>query len=122
MDTALGINNEGLLVYNYDKEDTDYQAGAYIFNGQDSVFWVNVRKAFADELSAMYNTLRSGGSEDRVQWSYENIEKRYEEHQAVWPENLFNEDSYEKYLYPYIYNKDATYLGMAQGSKEQQRK
>lgn len=38
MDTGLGINNEGLLVYDFDKEDTDTQEGAYIFNGQDSVF------------------------------------------------------------------------------------
>ena len=46
MDTALGINNEGLLVFNYDKEDTDHQEGANIYNGQESTFWNNLRDAY----------------------------------------------------------------------------
>ena len=62
MDTALGINNEGLLVYNYDREDTDLQEGAYIFNGQTSTFWNNVRDAFPTELRAMYESLRAAAS------------------------------------------------------------
>ena len=65
MDTALGINNEGLLVYSYDKEDTDTQDGAYIFNGQDSTFWMNLRDAFTDELKEMYNVLRATSEGDR---------------------------------------------------------
>lgn len=121
MDTALGINNEGLLVYNYDKEDTDLQEGMYIFNGQDSAFWQNVRDAFTTELFAMYSDLRSNNV-DREIWSFDVAEKYFEDHQAIWSENIFNEDAYTKYLEPYILNKDATYLGMAQGSKMQQRR
>ena len=82
MDTGLGINNEGLLVYDFDKEDTDTQEGAYIFNGQDSVFWMNVRDSFSSELKNMYNTLRTS-SADRVAWSFDTIEKYYSDHQAV---------------------------------------
>ena len=38
-DTAIGINNEGSLVFSYNLEDTDQTAGgADIFNGQQSVF------------------------------------------------------------------------------------
>jgi hypothetical protein len=37
MDTALGINNMGELVFDYNLEDTDYLDGSAIFNGQDSV-------------------------------------------------------------------------------------
>jgi len=123
MDTALGINNEGLLVFNYDKEDTDLQEGAYIYNGQDSVFWNNVRDAFQPELKAMYEQLRSNGAGDGAPvWSFDTIEKYYQDHQAKWSESIFNEDAYTKYLYPYIYNQDATYLGMAQGSKAEQRR
>ena len=122
MDTALGINNEGLLVFNYDKEDTDLQEGAFIFNGQDSVFWQNVRDAFPKELKTMYNELRAASGSDKVAWSYDLVEKYFEDHQAYWSENIFNEDAYVKYLEPYINDQDATYIGMCQGSKEQQRK
>lgn len=38
MDTAIGTNNEGLLVFDYDAEDTDIVDGAYVYNGQKSVF------------------------------------------------------------------------------------
>jgi hypothetical protein len=66
MDTALGINNEGLLVYNYDREDTDLQEGAFIFNGQDSTFWMNVRDAFPEELRKMYEDMRTANGADVV--------------------------------------------------------
>lgn len=46
----------------------------------------------------------------------------FEDHQAYWSASIFNEDSYTKYLEPLIKNNDATYLGMAQGSKSEQRK
>ena len=122
MDTALGINNEGLLVFNYDREDTDLQEGAFIYNGQDSVFWNNVRDAFPSELRAMYERLRTVNSSGSVGWSYDLAEKYFDDHQAVWSETIFNEDAYTKYLEPYVNNQDATYLGMAQGSKAEQRK
>lgn len=46
----------------------------------------------------------------------------FEDHQAKWSASIFNEDAYVKYLTPLLNDEDATYLGMAQGSKEQQRK
>ena len=40
MDTAIGINNEGSLVFSYNLEDTDHlPGGADVFNGQQSVLW-----------------------------------------------------------------------------------
>lgn len=117
MDTALGINNEGLLVFDYDAEDTDLVNGAYVFNGQDSTFWNNIRMAFPDELNAMYVQLRTNA------WSFDSIEKYFEDHQSYWSENIFNEDSYFKYIVPLINElKTDFYLGMCQGSKEQQRR
>jgi hypothetical protein len=78
MDTALGINNEGLLVFNYDKEDTDHQEGGLnVFNGQDSLMWTNVRDAFAGEIGSMYTKLRTGKF-----ISFDLIEKAFEEHQG----------------------------------------
>ena len=122
MDTALGTNNEGSLVFGYSLEDTDHLAGADIFNGQDSVLWCNVRDAFPAEIVSMYQTLRSAGI-----LSYANVQRRFEEHQDKWPEAIFNEDAYFKYIAP-LTNPDAgkeptdVYLPMLQGSKAEQRK
>lgn len=116
-DTGLGINNEGSLVFGYELEDIDQVAGADVYNGQHSVLWTNLRQAYQDEIKAMYQTLRSTGK-----LSYEDTERRFEEHQAKWPEAVFNEDSYFKYLAPLIDDNSAAYLSMLQGSKAEQRK
>ena len=117
-DTAIGINNEGSLVFSYNLEDTDQtQGGADVFNGQESVLWKNVRAAFAKELAAMYRTLRSTGA-----LSYAKVEQMFEEHQEKWGEAVFNEDAYFKYLKPLIEDGDGAYLSMLQGSKAEQRK
>lgn len=116
-DTAIGINNEGALVFDYSLEDTDVTpTGAEVYNGQDSVLWNNVRMAFASELAEMYKTLRSTGV-----LSYDKVEKMFEDHQSKWPENIFNEDAWFKYILPLV--EDGTnYLDMFQGSKAEQRK
>lgn len=116
MDTAIGINNEGQLVFDYDLEDTDTVGGNNVFNGQDSVLWCNVRDAFSDDIAAMYRTLRSGEL-----FNYAHVVQRYAAHQAVWPEAVWNEDSWEKYLEPLENDNDAAYLTMLQGSKASQR-
>ena len=123
MDTALGINNEGLLVFDYDTEDTDIVNGGYVYNGQTSAFWCNVRDAFKSELQSMYTQLRAGNATNqKVAWDFSKIEQYYSDHQKVWSANIFNEDSYVKYLEPLELNADASYLGMLQGSKEEQRR
>ena len=38
MDTALGINNEGQLVFDYNLEDTDTSSHAMIYNGKDKLY------------------------------------------------------------------------------------
>lgn len=116
-DTAIGINNEGSLVFSYELEDIDQVAGADVFNGQNSVLWVNLRQAYQEEIKAMYQQLRSTGA-----LSYEATERQFEEHQAKWPEAIFNEDAYFKYLQPLIEDNSAAYLSMLQGSKAEQRK
>lgn len=117
MDTAIGINNEGALVFDYSLEDIDKVEGANVFNGQESVLWVNVRAAFHDEIAALYQTLRSGGK-----LSYAAVEQQFEDHQAKWPEAIYNEDAWYKYLAPLVEKGNAAYLSMLQGSKAEQRK
>ena len=116
MDTALGINNEGALVFEYDLEDTDTIGGEDVFNGQASVLWCNVRDAFYDDIKEMYAELRGGSL-----FTYDEIIKRFADHQAIWPEVIWNEDAWEKYLEPLVNDKDGSYLTMLQGSKASQR-
>lgn len=117
-DTAIGTNNEGALVFSYELEDIDQTAsGADVFNGQQSTLWVNLRQAFFPQIQAMYQQLRSTGA-----LSYADTEQRFEEHQNKWPEAIFNEDSYFKYLQPLVDDNSAAYLSMLQGSKAEQRK
>jgi hypothetical protein len=70
---------------------------------------------FSGEIAAMYAEMRLSKL-----ISYEEVEKRFEEHQGKWSENLFNEDAKNKYIAP-LANGD-NYLEMLQGSKAQQRK
>ena len=137
MDTAIGTNNSGVLMFGYSLEDTDTVSAvisgeggsnAPVFNAQDSVLWVNVRDAFRSEIMTLYRTLRASGD-----WSYQAIENRYEAHQSAWSEAIFNEDARTKYLIPLInpvtVDEDTgelirtdRYLTMLQGSKAEQRK
>ena len=122
MDTALGINNEGQLVFDYDLEDTDQVGGYDVYNAQGSVLWCNVRDAFPDELAEMYNDLRNATTATgETLFSYETVLKRFNEHQDAWPEAVWNEDAYEKYLAPLFDDNDASYLAMLQGNKASQR-
>lgn len=122
MDTGLGTNNEGTLTYGYSLEDSDTISGANVFNGQDSVMWCNLRDTKRAAIVQMYQTLRSSGG-----LSLSAIEARYEAAQEAWPEAVWNEDAYAKYIEPLVNpegGKEPTdfYLPMCQGSKEQQRK
>ena len=138
MDTAIGTNNSGVLMFGYYHESTDTVSSIIsggdsggkqtpVFNAQDSVLWSNFRDSFRPEIVSMYSSLRSST------WSYKVVEGMYENHQAKWPEAIFNEDAYIKYIYPVDhavivdpatgnYTKTTVYLTMLQGSKEQQRK
>lgn len=116
-DTAIGINNEGELKFGYELEDIDIIDDSFVFNGQDSVIYVNLRECFADEIAAMYKELRAGNI-----FNYNTINSRFEEHQRVWGEAIFNEDARFKYIDPLINDNNSTYLVMCQGSKAEQRK
>lgn len=132
MDTGIGINNEGLLVFNYSLEDTEGlrgdevvkhtdPTGVPVFNGASSVFWNNFREQFQDAIQADYQTLRSGAFRYLDPNGGDSVEKRYEDHQKMWPAAIFNEDAYYKYIKPLLETGENR-LGMCLGSKEQQRK
>ena len=114
-DTAIGINNEGDLVFDYDLEDTDVVGGELVFNGQESTLWINIRDAFQAKLFEMYDELRQGDK-----FSYDVISAKMREHQSVWPEAIWNEDAKVKYLDIYL-TEGEKYFEMCQGSKGPQR-
>ena len=140
MDTALGTNNSGVLMFSPYLEDTDTVSSviaggdsggseAPVYNAQDSVLWNNLRDAFRSELVQMYRNLRASNGP----WQYNAIEKRFEDHQAIWPEAIFNEDAWVKYIIPLVdpvtvdddtgeLIRTDRYLTMLQGSKKEQRK
>ena len=110
------------MAFSYDLEDTDQVEGADVYNGQQSVLWKLIRLAFGSEMKTMYQSLRSTGA-----WSYAKFEQAFEEHQNKWPEALFNEDAWYKYLKPLLdpetgESPTSEYLSMLQGSKAEQRK
>ena len=117
MDTAIGINNEGALAFDYSLEDTDMiSATAGVYNGYQTVMWNNVRRCFQSELASLYQSIRAEGI-----ISYETVEQRFEEHQNTWNEALFNEDADVKYIQPFIEDGENN-LYMCLGSKAEQRK
>ena len=117
-DSSLGIDNKGKLAFDPYLEDIDYTAGGDpVYNGQGSVLFVNLRKAFYPEIMEMYQQLRIDGL-----LSYDIVNGRFEAHQNQWCEAIFNEDMYRKCLEPMINDKDSQYLPMLLGKKEMQRK
>lgn len=117
-DSSLGIDNKGKLAFDPYLEDIDYTAGGDpVYNGQGSVLFVNLRKAFYQEILEMYCQLRVDGL-----ISYDIVNDKFEAHQNKWCEAIFNEDMYRKCLYPMVAEKDSQYLPMLLGKKEMQRK
>ena len=114
-DTAIGINNEGALVFEYDIEDTDKVNGENVFTGQDSTLWHNIRDAFQKERFEMYNKMRQSDK-----FSYDVILKKMNDHQTTWPEAIWNEDAKVKYLNVYL-TEGEEYFEMCQGDKSAQR-
>lgn len=98
------------------KEDNSVN-GSYVFNAQLSTMWRNVRDAFPDKIADMYAELRKSGG----LMNFDTIEGRFESHQSLWSEAIFNEDAYVKYVKPLI-SDGKNYLDMLQGSKTEQRR
>ena len=116
MDTAMGINNEGTLTFDYNCEDTDIVNEEQVFTGQQSVLWNNVRKCFQPELVELYKEVRSNPDKP---FSYEEYIKRVNEHQEQWSEMCWNYDAQFKYLD--TYERGHASLAALQGNKKSQR-
>ena len=116
MDTALGIDNDGKLVFDYWLEDTDSRNGESVFLARSSVLWCNVRDAFESELKAMYIAIRAKPN----LFDYDHVSQRFTSHQEKWPMRMWNEDMFNKYLKPFL-DSGVNRLAMLQGDKSSQR-
>jgi hypothetical protein len=57
MDTALGINNNGKMVFEAGLEDIDRTANAWVYNEATNVFWRRIRECESD-LRNVYGPLK----------------------------------------------------------------
>lgn len=117
-DTILGINNEGVLVFDYYHEDHDKFDTANVFNGAQSALWVNFREGFSTEIKELYQEWRSSGK-----LSYDQIIEYFVTRQSdQWSISVYNEDSDFKYISMLRSDNDATNLYQIRGTGEEHLK
>lgn len=135
MDTMLGVNNSGVLEFDYNVED---YGDAQVYNGSSdynhltySTLWCNFREAFKSEIKAAYNNLRYSGK-----LTYDNLIELYNSAQAnKWNETYINQDAQYKYIRPLVEewwddnegkyvggpNGGIDYLYVSQGTRSEHR-
>lgn len=102
-------------MFDYYHEDTDQLEGANVYNGQNSVLWVNFREAFADEIKETYQNLRNN-----KKITFEKLEERFITNGSdKWSESIYNEDTDFKYVTMLKSDNDATNLPQVRGSGEE---
>lgn len=93
-DTSYGINNTGVLKFDYYHEDIDYIESDTVFNGQSSTLWNNYRECFPDVVKDVYSTLRSDG-----RLTYNTLKTQFiEKGSDQWSASIYNEDAEYKYV------------------------
>ena len=113
MDTAFGLNNEGVNDFSYHIEYHDVQGSQNVFNGESSVLWNNFEQAYADEIQEFYNNLRNNKLV-----TYDTVMSiLYEQQISKICESNYNYDAVEKYKNPLIEDGIGTYLYIAQGNR-----
>ena len=119
-DSSIGTDNKGNLTFEYWMEDIDYtEAGDPVFNGQNNVFWSNLRVCFPDKIKAEYRRLRTDlASDGKPLLSYDRVNDLFTEHQSQWSEAIYNEDAWRKAVEPLEKVNDPQYLPMQRGKKE----
>lgn len=129
-DTALGINNNGELIFPYGKEDTDYNiegspSSGYVFNGATSTFWCRLRDSLPGEITSTFTSVAAEC------FSATHLINQFDAYQECYPEEIWRLDIQRKYIRTFtgesIDNSkpkhDVQYLrDMMQGRKKYQRR
>lgn len=111
-DSSCGTDNEGTLSYEYYLEDGDTFANKPVYNGYNSTLWKNLKETRSSEIAEMYRKLRGDGLD------YTTVMGKFEKHQSKWPESIFNEDAYTKYITPILNGLGGANFQMIHGKKE----
>lgn len=117
LDTAFGLNNEGVNAFSYNIEYNDVIGTQNVYNGSSSVLWNNFKDAFADEIQELYTSFRSNGK-----LSYDKVLNALDEVTTPFSKALYNADGDAKYVGPLEEDNDATYLYVAQGDRREHLK
>lgn len=99
-DTALGIDNNGELVFPYGREDSDYRilgnaASGFVFNGAGSVFWKRLRDEFTSEIRNIFTSVNNEC------FSADNLITQFDRYQNCYPESIWRLDVERKYIRPF---------------------
>ena len=118
MDTMMGLNNEGVLEFRHNVESSDVIGTQNVFNGKNSLLWLNVEAAFNEEINTLYRDLRNSGL-----LTYDTVTNMFINEQiSKICQAQYNEDARYKYISPLINDNISTYLYIAQGSREHHMK
>lgn len=98
-DTALGIDNNGDMVFPYGKEDTDTLNGIAVFNAAGSVFWCRIRDLMYNDLATLYKRI---DNESPNCWDSESLITQFDTWQEQFPEELWRLDIQRKYYRVYL--------------------
>lgn len=113
LDTAIGLNNEGVNEFGFNIETHDSIGTENVFNGEGSALWYLVEQAYAEEIEELYNSLRNSGK-----LTYSKVmDCLYNEQISKICEAQYNADAEFKYISPLVNDGIATYLYTAQGSR-----
>ena len=98
MDTALGIDNLGDMVFSYGVEDTDAYSGnedggGEAFRASKSTFFTNIRDYLGESLELMFKNRENNGA-----WSSDTLISTFDRSQAEFPEELWRLDYQRKYF------------------------
>ena len=113
MDTAFGLNNEGVNNFSYNIEYHDIIGSQDVFNGESSVLWNMVERCYADDIQSLYQSLRNNNklSYDKV------MSVLYGEQIAKICAAQYNSNAEFNYIQPLVNDGIGTYLYVAQGSR-----
>ena len=98
MDTQLGVNNSGVVYWDYHNDPEDQG----LFSGASSVLWTNINAVFQKEAQECYQIMRERGylSEAYLRSYYDiNLCNK-------WSELMKNADAFYKYIAPCLSVRD----------------
>lgn len=95
--TAIGIDNNGALIFPYGKEDGDYRvegdsSSGYAFNGAGSIFWRRLKNTFTSEIVEVMTQT------DANCFNSEDLITEFDKFQNCFPEEIWRLDIERKYI------------------------